>query len=154
MTPLFCDKCGTPQEIMYEKVHGVFNILDTKIEAELTVARCGQCREEVWDEFIEKTNDMILFNQYKEHHHLLTSNQVKAIREKYALSQSNFALLLGFGAKTITRYENGAIQDVAHDLLIRLMDENTSFMSIWHQRKHILSERDIKKTENTFDRFR
>lgn len=147
MKRIFCTQCGSQQEIMYEKEHGVFDVLDTKIEAELTITRCRQCHEEVWDETIERCNDMILFNKYKERHDLLTSDQVRNIREKYALSQSGFATLMGFGAKTITRYENGSIQDVAHDLLMRMMDKKMNFLSVWKQRKNHLNEKDVKKTE-------
>jgi putative zinc finger/helix-turn-helix YgiT family protein len=147
MEKLYCTQCGSQQEIMHEKEHGVFDVLDTKIEAELTIARCRQCHEEVWDELIERSNDMILFNKYKEYHDLLTSDQVRNIREKYALSQSGFATLMGFGAKTITRYENGSIQDVAHDLLMRMMDTKKNFLSVWEQRKNHLKDKEVKQTE-------
>ena len=58
------------------------------------------------------------------------------------MSQSSFAKLLGFGEKTITRYENGAIQDVCHDNMIRLMESIDSFSLIWKERKGCLSQRE------------
>ncbi|VEU79525.1 putative zinc finger/helix-turn-helix protein, YgiT family [Haploplasma axanthum] len=38
--------------------------------------------------------------------------------------------LLGFGEKTVTRYENGYIQDKSNDILMRLVDDKESFEQI------------------------
>ena len=67
-------------------------------------------------------------------------NEIKKIRKKYNLTQSAFSKLLGFGEKTITRYENGSIQDLAHDNLIRLMNSQNSFMEIWNLHKNKLTQ--------------
>ena len=78
---------------------------------------------------------------------MLTSQDLKIIREKYSLSQVSFSKLLGFGEKTITRYENGAIQDISHDLLIRLMQKEFAFKEIWDLRKDKLSLKENKIIE-------
>lgn len=55
---------------------------------------------------------------------LLTSGEIRSIRESYGLSQQDFARLLGLGDVTITRYETKAIQDEAYDTLLRLVKDN------------------------------
>lgn len=45
------------------------------------------------------------------------------LREKYGLSQQQLARLLGWGRVTVQRYEKGALQDTAHDLLLRQLED-------------------------------
>ena len=49
--------------------------------------------------------------------------EIKKIREQYGLSQRSFAKLLNWGDKTICRYENGSIQDKAHNSLLLFLRE-------------------------------
>lgn len=140
----FCDNCQEICEVTTKKLTEKFKVRDVEIEATITVRVCKKCGEEIWDRKLEKANDVIVFDKYKETVNLLTSKQITAIREKYSLSQVSFSRLLGFGDKTITRYENGSIQDVSHDLLIRLMDDVATFKKIWVKRKYFLSDRENK----------
>lgn len=55
---------------------------------------------------------------------LLTTEEIKAIRRTYGLSQSDMANLLGWGEVTITRYETKSIQDEAHDNMLRIVRDN------------------------------
>jgi putative zinc finger/helix-turn-helix YgiT family protein len=61
---------------------------------------------------------------YREKMGLLTSNQIKQIREIYKLSQSDLSNLLGWGEITITRYETKAIQDEAYDTILKDIRNN------------------------------
>lgn len=49
---------------------------------------------------------------------MLLPTEIKQIRELYGLSQISFAKLLNWEDKTIYRYENGSIQDKAHNSLL------------------------------------
>lgn len=63
---------------------------------------------------------------YREKNGLLTSEDIKSIREKYGLSQTELSLIMGFGEITVTRYETKQIQERAHDHLLRkFMDDPT-----------------------------
>lgn len=56
---------------------------------------------------------------------LLLPAQIKAIREKLGLTQTQMAERLGVGEKTYTRWESGrSIQNKSSDNLIRLMDRS------------------------------
>lgn len=64
---------------------------------------------------------------YREKAGLLTSGEIIAIRNFYDMSQSDFALLLGWGEVTITRYETKSIQDETYDKLMRMVGESPAF---------------------------
>lgn len=76
-------------------------------------------KEEVFSPELEQENDVNLFNKYRELKGLLLPEQIKKIRLKFGVTQTEFAKILGLGDKTITRYENGSLQDMAQNNLIK-----------------------------------
>ena len=97
------------------------------------VRECTTCGEEILDEEMDMATLRRFYNEYRKLENLLLPDEIRAIRQKYNLSQSSFAKLLGFGEKTITRYENGAIQDVCHDNMIRLMESIDSRLNAYYK---------------------
>lgn len=67
-------------------------------------------------------NDIRMKNAYRKQNGLLTSQQIARIRCMYGITQSDLATLLGWGEKTITRYEGHQIQDFAHDTILRKIE--------------------------------
>lgn len=60
--------------------------------------------------------------RYRQEHGLLSSEEIRAIREHFGLSQSVFAELLRLGGNTISRWESGRkVQTAALDVLLRLI---------------------------------
>ena len=64
-------------------------------------------------------NDMRLKDAYRESEGLLTSAEIVAIRKQYGITQKDLCILLGWGSKTITRYESHQVQDRAHDTILK-----------------------------------
>lgn len=77
----------------------------------------------IYDPTLEQENDIVLYNIYRNKKGLLLPNEIKAIREQYGLSQKNLSRILGWGEKTITRYENGSIQDLGHNKMLNLIKD-------------------------------
>ena len=80
---------------------------------------CDRADETYADEQQISSNDIAMKNAYRKKMRLLTSHQIAAIRARYGISQSDLCLLLGWGRKTITRYESHQVQDIAHDTILR-----------------------------------
>ncbi len=60
--------------------------------------------------------------RYRRQHGLLSAEEIRAIRERFGLSQSVFAGLLRLGSNTISRWESGRkVQTAALDVLLRLV---------------------------------
>jgi len=76
---------------------------------------CKNTEEYSETEDMIKINDLSFKDAYRRKQNLLTSFEIKAIREKYGVSQKDFSLILDWGMATITRYENHQVQDRAHD---------------------------------------
>ena len=92
---------------------------NSKLEYEALYWYCDATDELYMDERQMKENDICLKDAYRKKEGLLTSDQIRDIRAKYGISQGDLCLLLGWGGKTITRYESHQVQDKAHDTILK-----------------------------------
>jgi len=92
---------------------------------------CDRTEEFFSDEELIAANDRALKDAYRKAKGLLTSEEIIAIRRKYGITQRDLCLLLGWGEKTITRYESHQVQDFAHDSILRkLADDPAWFLTL------------------------
>lgn len=107
---------------------------------------CDRADEAYADEEQISSNDIAMKNSYREKVGLLTSNQIMAIRAQYSISQSDLCLLLGWGRKTITRYESHQVQDVAHDTILRKLNSDPEwFLQLLQAGKESISTAAFEK---------
>lgn len=69
---------------------------------------------------LDMENDKKLVDAYKEEKELLTSNDIKEIRNMYGMTQKEYAFALGMGEISIHRLEKTFIQSDETDSLMRL----------------------------------
>jgi putative zinc finger/helix-turn-helix YgiT family protein len=123
MKRAFCPNCEEYTKATSRIEKEAYNVRGEPIEVEAEVAICQKCGAKIFDEERDSRNLEKAYSHYREKHNLLPLNDIRRIREKYGLSQRALARLLGWGEITIHRYENGAIQDNAHDKLLRLVED-------------------------------
>ena len=59
---------------------------------------------------------------YRKKHGLLSADEIRAIRERFNLTQADLARLVKLGANTVSRWESGRnVQTAAMDMLLRLI---------------------------------
>ena len=150
----YCPNCDEFTETKVIEKEQTLSVKGKKITLTVPVRVCAHCGEEIIDEELDGNTLQQFYEAYKESEQLLTSEEIRNIRSRYQLSQVAFSKLLGFGEKTITRYENGAIQDECHDNLIRLMQNIDAFEDIWSVRKDVLSESENMRIEQLMRTFR
>jgi len=119
----FCPNCEEYTEATLEVEKEVYNVRGEPIELEAEIATCQKCGNKIFDEERDSRNLEKAYNLYREKHKLLPSDEIRAVREKYGLSQRALSRLLGWGEITIHRYESGAIQDNVHNSTLRLIED-------------------------------
>lgn len=87
---------------------------------------CNDCEVD-WRVFGEHDYIEEAFRKYREKHSLLQPEEIKDLRKKYKLTQGELSKIFGWGAVTLTRYENGALQNKANDNFLRLLESPKSF---------------------------
>ena len=153
----YCSNCEIYQETKIIEKEQTFCVKGRTITLTAPVRVCCNCGEEVLDAELDDETLKMFYRVYRKEGNLLQPEEIRRIRNKYHLSQASFSKFLGFGEKTITRYENGALQDVCHDNAIRLMDSLESFSILWKVRKDCLSPREQQKIGQimqTYNRLR
>ena len=126
----YCDPCKdyVPYEIKEEKRS--VTVKGITFEATEYIPYCKNCGEELWINEVERINDISIYDKYREIVGLLTSKQIKEIRQKRNMSQVELATFLSIGEKDIARYENGSIQSKAIDNMIRMVGDDTGFIAM------------------------
>jgi putative zinc finger/helix-turn-helix YgiT family protein len=129
----YCTNCfkevtyTTKKEIEKSTVRGEV------VESEITHCFCDECHEEIEVPEVTDHNLLLAFDEYKIKKGLLTSGEIRALRDKYAISAASLAALIGAGEKTIVRYENGAIQDEIYDTILRLLSNRKIYSYLLEQ---------------------
>lgn len=119
----YCDACGKEVESKIISRQETFTVHDEEITVEAQVLVCAECGEELFCEKLDSATLVNAYNEYRRKHKLLFPDEIKEIREQYGLSQRSFAKLLNWGDNTICRYENGSVQNEAHNRLLLFLRE-------------------------------
>ena len=119
----YCEECGREVETKIVVKKESYDVCGEVIEVDARVLICEECGEEFYCEELDNETLIAAYNEYRRRHKLLFPEDIKMIREQYGLSQRSFAKLLNWGDKTIRRYENGSIQDKAHNSLLLFLRE-------------------------------
>ncbi len=126
---MFCSICGEEHELdLCEELDETI-IKKEKVNYICHYYRCNKYKnentfmtEDMWNESLINSLD-----SYRIEKDLLTSKEIKKIRNKYKLSQAELAFLMGLGEITITRYETKQIQENSNDSLLKEINNNAIF---------------------------
>lgn len=109
----FCPVCEntTDQIIIIEKEK--FDVRGEVIEVATRSYRCASC-----DARSDDPNDpdplQEVYREYRRRRKIPQPEEIRALRKRYGLTQSEFGAMLGFGTASLSRYENGSLPDEAH----------------------------------------
>ena len=149
MSKIFCPNCDSEEDYKIIEKDEALNVRGEKIAIKSRVPVCMKCGSEIFIEEIEDKNLELAYAQYRKNHSLLSPSEIKGIREKYSLSQRLLGRLLDWGEVTINRYENGAIQDPAHNEVLTLISKPENMLALFEQNAGLLptDERDTVKNK-------
>ena len=149
----YCEECGKEVETKVIIKKETYDVCGEPIEVDAQVLVCAECGEEFYCEEFDNATLINAYNKYRRKHKLLMPEEIKKIREQYGLSQRSFAKLLSWGDKTICRYENGSIQDKAHNSLLLFLREPENMRTYLTENEIILDERQKAKLLDTVDKL-
>ena len=149
----YCEVCGREVETKIITRKEIFNVCGEDIEVDAQVMVCAECGEELFNEELDSATLINAYNEYRRRHKLLLPEEIRKIREQYGLSQRSFAKLLNWGDKTIRRYENGAVQDRAHNSLLLFLREPENMRTYLTENEVALDEKQVVKLLDTVDKL-
>lgn len=85
------------------------------------------------------------YREYRIRQGLLQPEGIRQFRLSTGLTQRELASILGFGAVTLSRYENGALQSEAHDKLLRMAIDPANLTALAKQNQSKLSAKTFSR---------
>ena len=149
----YCEVCGREVETKIISRREIFNVCGEDVEVESQVMVCTVCGEELFNGELDSATLINAYNEYRRKHKLLLPEEIRKIREQYGLSQRSFAKLLNWGDKTIRRYENGAVQDRAHNSLLLFLREPENMRTYLTENEVAIDEKQVVKLLDTVDKL-
>lgn len=151
---MYCLKCGEEREIEIKQEVESYPVKNENIEVSAQVTYCKHCGEQIWNEELDDNNLKEAYKIYRVKHGLLQPEDIKRIREKYQLTQTTFAKILGFGEKTIARYETGNIQDAAQNNLMELADFPNVFEHLLNKSIEVITCSEYERAKEALNRLK
>ena len=149
----YCDACGKEVETKIITRQETFKVCGEDIIIDAQILVCAECGEELFCEELDSATLVNAYNEYRRKHKLLFPDEIKKIRHQYGLSQRSFAKLLNWGDKTICRYENGSVQDKAHNSLLVFLREPENMRTYLTENEIALDERQKTKLLDTVEKL-
>jgi putative zinc finger/helix-turn-helix YgiT family protein len=142
-----CPNCEKEREVDLIRANETIDIRGESIGIDVEYFKCKTCGEEFEDPRSEKDPLSDAYREYRRRHETTQPEDTKALRKLYGLTQTELAKLLGWGGATLSRYENGALQDDAHEKTLRLIKEPHNLLKLINQAPKALLESKRKRLE-------
>lgn len=125
-----CPNCE--KETTLELVHRKETIMVSgePIEVEIDLLKCSICGEEFEDPKTKIDSLDKAYREYRRRHGMLNPEEIREFRRQYGLTQGEMSKLLGWGGATLSRYENGALQDGTHEKALRLAMDPRNLLTL------------------------
>ncbi len=142
----FCSNCETLSGFSIETHRQEVKIKGDVTRVEFTISKCDNCDDEVYRPETGNANPFVeAYNEYRKRHGLLKPEEIKEWRKAYGLTQTDLSNLLGLSVVSISRYENGSLQNESHDKLIRLAMNPSNLFDLVSRTESGLD--DVKKSK-------
>lgn len=150
--PVFCPECDEERAPRSETRRETISVRGEPQWVTADVLVCPACGHNLANAQHDDRTLVSAYNAYRQSHGLLLPSEIRQLRERYHLSQRSMAKLLGLGLATIQRYESGALQDEAHDLLLRCFAEPKTAREMAVRRRAQVSQRQWELFEEAIQR--
>ena len=92
--------------------------------------KCEDSNEQFTSTELDEVNLNQVYNQYRDKFNIPFPDEITKIREKYALSATKMAEVLGFGTNSYRNYEAGEMPSVSNARLIQMIADPKKFIDI------------------------
>ena len=122
---------GCEKESRIEQIRRVeeIEVRGETIEVEAEYYQCVECGVE-----FENTRGHdaleVAYREYRQRHAMLQPEDIREWRKSYGITQKELCALLGWGGATLSRYENGALQDETHEKMLRMAMEPHNLLTL------------------------
>jgi len=135
-----CSNCEKETRLELVTKEEVIRVRNKPIKIELQYLRCVECGDEAFDPSLNVDPFSLAYRKYRKEYGFLQPEEIREWRKANKLTQGELAKLLGVGGATISRYENGALQDPSHEKLLRLAMNPSNLLQLVEQSEGVFTE--------------
>jgi putative zinc finger/helix-turn-helix YgiT family protein len=135
-----CSNCEKETRLELVTKEEVIRVRNKPVKIELQYFRCAKCGDEVFDPCLNVDPFSLAYRKYRKEYGFLQPEEIREWRKANRLTQGELAKLLGVGGVTISRYENGALQDPSHEKLLRLAMNPSNLLQLIEESEGVFTE--------------
>src|SRR5690625_807753 len=93
------------------------------------------------------------YAEYRVRKNILIAEEIIELRERFGLSQRQFAKLLGWGHATISKYESGVLPSIPHNNTLALLKDPENFRELLERNKGSLNDREYDRIKAKVEHY-
>ena len=146
-----CSFCEGVAVLKIEPTKITFRKEDFNIQKQFY--KCNDCKVQFTTDNLDEVNINQVYNQYREKYQIPFPKQLIKIRDRYGLSASKMAEVLGFGVNVYRNYESGEIPNVSNGTLLNLIRMPEEFKKVVLNKKKVFTEKQFNKLIDNLDKL-
>jgi len=124
-----CFNCDYEEELQPIREPVIITVRGESIPATKEFYQCPNCGHAFTSSLGHDALDEA-YREYRHRHHLLQPEDIRNKREQYGLTQQELSTLLGWKENTLSKYENGALQEESQDTLLKFALEPINLLQL------------------------
>lgn len=117
----FCPECLDDTDCNIVDTERLYKFGKDSISVNLKMLNCSVCGELFPDLPFEEEAYKCAAAEYRKKNGIVSPHEIAMLREKYDMSQRELASVLGWSHATVSRYENGVLPDIAHNMVLTVI---------------------------------
>lgn len=111
------------------------------VQFEYQSYQCEDTKAKFTTTELDTKNMERMYDVYRKRHHIPTPEQIKATCQKYAVSPTKMAAILGLGTNQVRKYINGEMPSISNAKLLSDIENEEQFLIQVHASKVELSKK-------------
>ena len=145
MAKEICPNCEKICDVEFHKKGEELIVRGEPIVVPVEYYKCSECGADFEDPRSTYDPLVVAYEEYRRGHNMMQPEEIRVLRRQYGLTQKELSRLLGWGEITLTRYENGALQDKTHDTVLQMIRDPKNVLKLIQKKGGFLGE---KRREN------
>ena len=125
-----CPNCEKRTDIQHIRTNEEIKVKGEGINVPVEYYKCTECGAEFEDPNSLHDPLEFAYKEYRRRHGMMQPGDIRNLRQRYGLTQKELAKLLGWGEATLSRYENGSLQDNTHNTILQMIKDPRNLLSL------------------------
>jgi len=147
MKKAYCPVCQNTVPVKAISKKETYPVRGVDITIDATVLICETCGEDIFDLELDNANLSKAYEVYRKQYGVLSSEDLKRLRQKYNISQRTLAKLLEWSPATIYRYEKGNLPTPAHNECLKRLYDPMEFMNLLRDKEFLLTDNEKRNIQ-------